>query len=71
MILGCQSSIIHTKVDIHIDIHAAIFIWKDILKLISVTNKRPRIDIHIFMDIRLQSYMLLWISIWISLDFLH
>jgi len=26
-------------------------------------------DIHVFMDVRLQLSMLLWISIWISLDF--
>jgi len=42
---------------------------KDILQWISVNNKYPRMDIHVYMDISLQLSMLLWISIWISLDF--
>jgi len=42
---------------------------KDMLQRISVNNKYPWMDIHVFMDINLQLSMLLWISIWISLDF--
>jgi len=68
MIFGCQSSIIHTSVDIHLGIQARISMQghstMDIRK-----NKYPQIDIHVFMDISLQLSMLLWISIWISLDF--
>jgi len=43
--------------------------YKDILQWISVTNKYLWMDILVFMDISLQFSMLLWISVWISLDF--
>jgi len=42
---------------------------KDIPLWISINNKYPYMDIHAFMDISLQLPVLLWISIWISLDF--
>jgi len=68
MIFGCQSSIIHTSVDIHIDIQAGMFMQghsaMDIRK-----NKYSWIDTLVFMDISLQFSMLLWISICISLYF--
>jgi len=35
--------------------------YKDILQWISVTNKYPWMDIHVFMDISLQLSLLLWI----------
>jgi len=41
----------------------------DILQWISVNNKYPWMDIHVFMDISLELSLLLWISIWISIDF--
>jgi len=68
MIFWCQSSIIHASVDIHIDIQAVISMqWHsstDIRKQWIFMNGYP-----CFMDISLQLSILLWISIWISLDF--
>ena len=64
MIFGCQSSIILTSVDIHIDIQAGIS-----MQWISVNNKYLRMDIHVFMGISFQLSLLLWIFIWISIDF--
>jgi len=62
MIFGCQSSIIHTSVDIHIDIQAPISMQghsaMDIRKQEMSINEYPY-----FMDISLQLSMLLWISL--------
>ena len=59
---------IHTSVDIHIDIRAVISILghsaMDIRKQLIFLSGYP-----CFMDISLQSSMLLWISIWISMGF--
>jgi len=56
LIFGCQYSIIHTSMDINIDIQAGIsrgiYPCKDILQWISVNNKHPLIDINV-----------LWISV--------
>jgi len=60
--------IIHKSVDIYINIQARISMQGHSAMDIQ-NNKYPLMDIHIFMDISLQLSMLLWISIWISLDF--
>ena len=65
MIFGCKSSIIHPSEDIHIDIQAWISMQG---QWISVNDKYPWIDIHVFMNISLPLSLLLWISIWISID---
>ena len=53
MIFGCQSSIIHTSVDIHIDIQARISMQGH-FAMDSRKQKNPLMDIHVFMDISLQ-----------------
>jgi len=64
MILGCQSSILHSSVDIDVDIqtkgiHARTFY-----------NGCPwNMNIHVFMDISIHLSMLLLTSFWISIDF--
>jgi len=68
MIFGCQSSIIHTSVDIRIDIQAGISMQGN-SAWISVNIQYPCMDIHVFMDNSLQLSMLLWISVWMSLGF--
>jgi len=42
---------------------------KDILHWVSVEHEYPRMDTYVFMDISLQFSMLLFISMWISIDF--
>jgi len=67
MMFGCESSILHTSVNIHNDIQARI--CKNILQWMSVEHEYPRMDIHVFMDISVQLSMILLISIWISIEF--
>ena len=69
MIFLCQSSVIHTSVDIHIDIQARIYPCKDILQWMSVEHEYLRMDIHVFIDISLQLSMLLLIFILVSINF--
>ena len=69
MIFGCQSSILHTSVDIHSDIQAGISMQgnstMDVRQTWISTNGYP----YVFMDISLQLSMSLLISIRISIDF--
>jgi len=72
MIFGCQSSIIHSSVDIHIDIQARISMQgqsaMDIRKQQISINGYPCFYeyqssiIHAFMDIHLDILEFLWIS---------
>ena len=50
MIFGCQSSIIHAGVDIHIDIEAGISMQGHSAMNIR-KQKYPLMDIHVFMDL--------------------
>jgi len=61
----CQSSIIHASVDIWIStlISKQGYLCKDILQWMSVECEYPQMDINVFMDIRLQSSILLWITV--------
>jgi len=68
MIFGCQSSIIHTSVDIHIDIQA----WISKQGHFATDIRKQQISMNgypCFMDTILPLSTLLWISIWMSLDF--
>jgi len=67
MIFGCQSSIIHTSVGILIDIQARISMQGHSAMNIRKQYKYSQMDIHVLW-ISAQLSMLLWISIWISLD---
>jgi len=78
MIFGCQSSIIHTSVDIQIDIQERIsmqgYSAMDIRKQISINGHTSFYGyhssiIHAFMDIHLDILGFLWISIhWLAMD---
>jgi len=68
MIFGCQSSPIHKSVDIHVDIQARISMQGH--SSMNIRKQKIYIDGYPhFMDISLQLSMVLWISIWIFLDF--
>jgi len=70
MIFGCQSSSIHTSVDINIDIHlrissqghSAIDIRKNIHGWISMFYGYQSSIIHASMDIHVDIHGFLWIS---------
>jgi len=72
MIFGCQSSIIHKSVDIHVDIQARISLRghsaMDIRKQLISINEYPCFYgyqssiIHAFLDIQLDILGFLWIS---------
>ena len=64
MIFGCQSSVLHRS--IHVESKQG-YACKD-LQFMSVEHGFSWKDIHIFMHISIQSSMLLWTSIKISMD---
>jgi len=72
IIFGCQSSIIHTRVDIYIDIQAGISMQgHSAMDSRKVDNKYPLLDIHVFMIslfILTCFYRYPFGCLWISMD---
>jgi len=80
MIFGCQSSILHTSVNIYIDTQARISMQghftMDVRRTWISTNGYPcfmdirlQLSIRAFIYIHVDIHWFLWISMWITIDF--